>query len=533
MAIATPQRRGLPNPFAHLITDQNYMWWVTIPVILGMFIVIIDSSIVNVALPQIMAAFGSNVEDIEWVSTGYMLAAAIMMPTTGFLSDRFGRKKLFAAAIFLFTLTSMLCGAAWSAESLVFFRVLQGLVGGAIQPVAQAIVFEAFPAEKRGMSMAIVGVGAMLAPTLGPTLGGYLVEYINWRWIFYINLVPGLIATFLAMTVLRESSLKAVRMDVWGFASMAIFLSAFLLGVSEGNAKGWDSPYIVSLLAVAAIGFAVFLVVELWRAEPLIDLRLFKNFTYSAGTVASVVMGIGLFGGMFVLPLFLQSVMGYDAVKTGLVMLPSGLAVGLMMPIAGMLSSRIDPRVPLIGGLGLMGLSLILQSHMTPDTPLATIYGWTILRGIGMGLAFPSMNQTALGAVPIQKIGQASGLFNVTRQIGGSFGIAMLATFLSQRLAHHMAIIGQDAARNGLAGQAIGALKGMMVQHGASAMVAQQQAGAVIGMLASKQASVSAFQDTFWISGIIMLAGAIPSLFLIKRETQPGQAGAAHAAIIE
>ncbi|HEY9898201.1 MAG TPA: DHA2 family efflux MFS transporter permease subunit [Pantanalinema sp.] len=531
MAVTT-QRRGLPNPFAHLITDQNYMWWAALPVIMGMFIVIIDSSIVNVALPHIMAAFGSNVDDIEWISTGYMLAAAAMMPTTGFLADRIGRKKLYAIAIFLFTVTSMLCGAAWSAESLIFFRILQGIAGGAIQPVGQAIVFEAFPPEKRGMSMAIVGIGAMLAPTLGPTLGGYLVEYINWRWIFYVNLIPGLIATFMAASVLRETVLKNVKMDVWGFVSMAVFLSAFLVGVSDGHSKGWDSPYILGLFAVAAVSFGIFLVVELWRKEPLIDLRLFSNFTYSAGTVASVVMGVGLFGGMFLLPVFLQTVMGYDAVKTGLIMLPSGLTVGLMMPIAGILSNRLDPRVPLIGGLGLMGLSLILQSHMTPETPLATIYGWTILRGIGMGLAFPSMNQTALGAVPIQKIGQASGLFNVTRQIGGSFGIAILATILSQRTAFHTAIIGQDAARNGLAGHAVGALKGLMMSHGSNALVAQQQAGAVIGMLASKQAAVLAFQDTFWISGIVMFAGAIPALFLVKQKHR-GQAGHAPMAVIE
>lgn len=514
----------VPNPFRDLITDDNYMWWAAIPVILGMFIAIIDSSIVNVALPHMMSAFGSNVEEIEWVSTGYMLSAAIMMPTTGFLGDRFGRKKLYAVAIFLFTVTSMLCGAAWDVGSLVLFRVLQGVVGGAIQPVSQAIIFEAFPAHKRGMSMAIVGIGAMFAPMIGPTLGGYIVEYINWRWIFYVNLIPGLLATFMAMTVLRESKLKAVKFDGWGFALMAIFLSTFLMGFSQGNSKGWDSDYIVAMFVVAALSFAAFLVVELWRREPVVDLSLFKNVTYSAGTITSVIMGIGLFGGLFLLPVFLQNLMGYDAIQTGLLMMPSGLVVGLMMPVSGALLSRTDPRVPMIAGLALMATSLFLQAGMTPDTGLWTLVGWTVLRGIGMGLAFPAMNQTSLAAAPIHKIGQASGLFNVTRQVGGTFGIAVLSTMLTQRQAFHTAILGQDAAHSGMAMQAIAGLKAQFVTHGASALVAQQQAGAVVGMMAAKQASIYAFQDAFWIAGVVMLLGILPAL-LMRRTVQRAPGG--------
>ncbi|HEY9855570.1 MAG TPA: DHA2 family efflux MFS transporter permease subunit [Stenomitos sp.] len=524
-------RWAFPNPFRDLITDDNYMWWAAIPVILGMFIAIIDSSIVNVALPHMMSAFGSNVEEIEWVSTGYMLSAAIMMPTTGFLGDRFGRKKLYALAIFLFTLTSMLCGAAWDVGSLVLFRVLQGIVGGAIQPVSQAIIFEAFPPNKRGMSMAIVGIGAMFAPMIGPTLGGYIVDYINWRWIFYVNLVPGLFATFMAMAALRETKTKPVKFDGWGFALMAIFLSTFLMGFSQGNSKGWGSDYIVGMFVAAALSFAGFLVVELWRREPVVDLTLFKNVTYTSGTIASVIMGIGLFGGIFLLPVFLQNLMGYDAVQTGLLMMPSGLVVGLMMPISGALLSRTDPRVPMVAGLSIMALSLFLQAGMSPDTSLWTLVGWTILRGVGMGLAFPAMNQTSLGAVPIQKIGQASGLFNVTRQVGGTFGIAVLSTLLTQRQVFHTAILGQDAAHNGLAMQAIQGLKAQFMAHGSNVIAAQQQAGAVVGMMAAKQASVAAFQDAFWIAGAVMLAGVVPAL-LMKRQVQRAPGGGQEAHMI-
>ena len=515
MAITASRRWELPNPFARLITDQNYMWWVSVPVMLGMFVVIIDSSIINVALAPIMAAFGSSVEDIEWVSTGYMLSAAVMMPTTGFLGDRFGRKKLYALTIFLFTIFSMMCGAAWSTGSLVFFRVMQGIAGGAIQPIGQSIMFEAFPPNKRGISMALVGLGAMFAPMIGPTLGGYLVDYLNWRWIFYINLIPGMLATFLVLTIVRESKLRTVKFDLWGFASMAIFLSTFLLGISQGNTKGWHSYYIVGLFAVAAVAFGLFLIVEFWNEDPVVDLTLFKYRTYTAGTLASVAMGIGLFGGLFILPLFLQNLMGLDALQTGLLMMPSGLAMGVVMPISGAILDRVDPRFPLILGLGLMSFSLFLQSTMTPETSYWTVVGWTMLRSMGMAFAFPAMNQTALGAVPIKKIGQASGLFNVVRQVGGSFGIAILSTILTQRQVFHSQILGQ-AMKGVMAGAAMHGFQGMLMAHGSNMVEAQQQAGLIFGMFATKQAVVQAFQDGFWVAGMIALIGSIPSLFITR-----------------
>ncbi|HEY9766432.1 MAG TPA: DHA2 family efflux MFS transporter permease subunit, partial [Chroococcales cyanobacterium] len=306
MAIALRQNLSkLPNPFAGFIKDENYMWWAAFPVILGMFIAIMDSSIVNVAMPKVMAAFGANLEEIEWVSTGYMLSAALMMSMTGFLGDRFGKKKLYTIALLVFTLTSVLCGLSWSVNSLIFFRVLQGMSGGMLQPVGQAILFEAFPPHKRGMSMALVGLGAMVAPMLGPTIGGYIVDNLSWRWIYYVNLPFGLLAVFVAISVLRSSRIKAVRFDGWGFASMALFLPTLLLGISQANSKGWSSEYILGLFAFAGLTFAVFLAVSFWRREPIMDLRLFAIPTYTAGTLTSIVMGIGMFGAMFLIPMFL------------------------------------------------------------------------------------------------------------------------------------------------------------------------------------------------------------------------------------
>jgi DHA2 family multidrug resistance protein len=520
-----PQQRG---PLAGLITDANYMWWAALPIILGMFIVIMDSSIVNVAISHIMNDFGSNVEEIEWVSTAYMLASAVMMPTTGFLGERFGKKKLYVVAIALFTIASMLCGAAWSAGSLIGFRVFQGVVGGAIQPVAQAILFETFPPEKRGLSQVLVGMGAMFAPMIGPTVGGYLVDYLSWRWIFYVNLVPGIVATAIAWAVLREGKTHPVSFDAWGFSLMATFLTTALLALSQGNSKGWSSPYIVALFAIAGLTFGGFLISSLWRREPVVRLDLFRYFNFAVGNVVSVMMGIGLFGGMFLLPVFLQGLMGFDAIQSGLLTLPQGLAAGVMMALSTKLFARFDPRVPMAAGMGLLGYSLILQAGMTLETSTSTIAFWVTLRGLGMGMAFPALNQLALASVPIQRVGQAAGLFNVTRQVGGSVGIALLSTLLTMRQVFHGALLGQDAYRTGAAPQLIQQLQGHLQGLGASVQVAQQQAGAlVIGQL-SQQAAVFAYQDVFFASGFAMLLGIVPVVFLRPGKRGQGGEGAGH-----
>lgn len=539
MSTANPTQQAFPgaasgfNPLARFITDENYPWFVVIPVILGMFIVIMDNSIVNVALPHIMADFGSNVEDIEWVSTGYMLASAIMMPSTGYLGDRFGKKKLYWVSTALFTAASMLCGAAWDAGSLIFFRVLQGLVGGAIQPVAQAIIFEAFPPAKRGMSMAVVGIGAMFAPMIGPTVGGYLVDDLSWRWIFYVNLIPGIIAVMMTLFIIRETPIRRVPFDAWGLSFMATFLTTILLAVSQGNTKGWDSDYIIALFAVGVVTFGIFLIVELWREHPLIDLRLFEYGVYTAGTLCSIVMGVGLFGGIFLLPLFLQNLMDYDAIQTGLLLMPQGLAVGIMMPISGAMQNKVDPRVPLAAGLGIMGYSMLLQSNMTVDTSTTEIIYWTILRGIGMGLAFPAMNQTTLSSVPIQKVGMASGMFNVTRQIGGSFSIALLSTLMTQRTIFHQSILGQDAARTGMMGHFTQQMSLHASTMGSAALEAQQKAGAMMGGMVAKQASVLAFQDAFYAAAIVMMLGMVPAMFVRKKATAGPAPDSGHAMIME
>ncbi len=511
--------------------DAFYIWRVAGIIILGMFIVILDSSIVNVALPHMMAAFGSSLEDIEWVSTGYMLSSAVMMPTTGFLGDRIGRKKVYLFCIAAFTIVSMMCGMSWSTGSLIAFRVLQGVAGGAIQPIGQAIMFDVFPDEKRGLAMGLVGIGMMFAPVLGPTLGGYLVDSMSWRWIFYVNLPVGLMATVLGMAWLKESRTKDVKFDSIGFSLMAATLTTCLVAVSQGNRYGWHSPYIVSLFAIAAVTLGAFLIVVFWRAEPIVNLRLYKYSVYTAGTITGMVVSVGLFGGVFLLPVFLQNVMGFDAITTGLIMAPAGLLSGLTMPISGALINIIPPRVQLTIGMSLMALSMFLQARMTEVTPIWDIIWWSSLRSVGMGMAFPAMNLNALAAIPRRDIGQATGLFNVTRQVAGSFAIAGLTALLTQRIAFHMAQLGAQAHRQIVSGL-ISSVLPLLLKHGSSLSVAQQQAGAVFGLFASREAVVLAYQDCFYAAGVICLLGILPSLFIERRLMTRPEHGAKEPAMM-
>ena len=354
----------------------------------------------------------------------------------------------------------------------------------------------------------------MMAPALGPTLGGYLVDHLSWRSIFYINLPVGILASFMSLAILRESPMRKVSFDIWGFLLMATFLPTLLLAISQGNTKGWHSFFILGLFAVSAIAFAAFLIVVFWRQQPIVDLSIFGNVTYAAGTMSGVVLGIGLFGSTFLLPIFLQNIQGLTAFQTGLLMLPQGAVMGLVMPISGALIQRIEARIQLGIGMALLSGSLFLQAHLSVATPPALIILWTIIGGVGRALAFPAMNVTSISAVPIKKIGQATGLYNVTRQLGGAFGVAIVGTVLTQRQIFHQSMLGQAMARTGRVPGFMAHVSQLMLSHGSSAFTAHLQAAAILGAVTAQQATVWAFQDSFRVAGMISLLGVIPAFFM-------------------
>ncbi|MGE5403526.1 MAG: DHA2 family efflux MFS transporter permease subunit, partial [Candidatus Saccharibacteria bacterium] len=315
---------------------EKIEWSILIVIIIGTFMAILDSSIVNVALPKMMVIFNVSTDDIQWILTAYMLTLGVVMPLSGYLGDTYGYKRVYMIALGLFIAGSFLCGLAWNVNSMIAARIVQALGGGIMQPLGMAIIYQSFPRSKIGMVLGFWGIASMAAPAIGPTLGGYLVDYVNWRLIFFINIPIGIINFFLAGMILRETPLiKGKHLDYIGVFTSVIGLFCLLLALSEGTKEGWTSPYIVSLFAVSAVTLVWFVFNELTHPEPILDLRVFKNVIFTISIIIGSFLAIGMFGAIFLLPLLLQNVFGQTAMKTGLIMVPGAIASGLMMPISG------------------------------------------------------------------------------------------------------------------------------------------------------------------------------------------------------
>ncbi|MBI5167638.1 MAG: DHA2 family efflux MFS transporter permease subunit [candidate division NC10 bacterium] len=502
------------NPSA----EASYKWWVTVTTMMGALMVVLDITIVNVAIPNIMASFGVNVETIEWVVTAYMMAMSVMMPTVGWLGDALGNKNLYAASLTLFTAGSALCGMAWNNDSLVLFRILQGIGAGVLLPVSMAIMYEAFPVEQRGFAMGLYGVGVTIGPAIGPALGGYLTERLTWRWVFYVNLPFGVLGVLLATLVLRQLRPREVRpFDFLGFLTMSGFLVSLLLALSKGQREGWDSDYILSVLGISLLFLISFLIIEGKVKNPLIELGLFRNPVFSAITALAMVFGVGLFGSTFLIPLFTQHLMGYTPIQTGIVMLPGALAVAVFLPLSGRLTDRLDPRFPLTLGIALFTASLYWMSLLDLRTSYAAVMGMLVLRGVGMGFIFPPLLNTALGAVPPAKVGLASGLLNVLRQLGGSFGIALLSTLLVRREAFHRAIYAEGIVPGSYgAREAIQALEALAAKSGGSIVEVKARAMALLQSLVVRRAQVSAYDDAFLLTAVLTLLSMV-LIYFVRR----------------
>jgi DHA2 family multidrug resistance protein len=486
----------------------------------GTFMAVLDATIVNVALAKIMASFGVPVDKVEWVATAYLLAFAVMLPTSSWIARRLGHKRTYLFAQIAFTVASGLCGFAWSEDALIAFRVLQGAAAGAIIPVGMTIVSEIFPPERRGQALGIWGIAGGSSAAIGPTIGGYLVEYVGWRSVFYVNLPVGVVGAAMTLVLLRElPSRRAGRFDAVGFAAMALGLGSLLLALAQGQSKGWESAYIRVCEALAVAGLVAFIWWEIGRSEPLVDLSLFRNAGFALINLLAFIFGLGMFGSTFLLPIFLQNMLGYPALQAGLTLLPAGVAMGITAPVAGRLSDRMGGRSLAFLGLCLMCLSMYLNSRISLFTSRTTIYGWLVLRGIGMGLLFSPMTSLALGLVPRAKAGQASGLLNVIRQLGGSFGIALFGTLLVRRQLFHLVRYSETlTAQSFPATTALQQIQAHFLSRGDTASVASQKGLAVLGLIAQQQAGAAAFSDCFLVAVWICAAGLVPTLLLPRRQ---------------
>ena len=504
---------------------DSYKWWVLINVMFGTFMAVLDATIVNVALPKIMAAFGVDIDKVEWVLTAYLLIFAVMLPTSGWIADHFGYKRTYFTALFIFTLGSLLCGLAWDEDALIVFRVLQGVGAGIMMPVGMAIVTREFPVKQRGIALGFWAIAAAASVSLGPLAGGYLVDNISWHAIFYVNVPVGLVAMFATAVIQREyRTLHTRDFDLVGFISLSIFLSFLLLALSDGNASwntgGWTSPFILVCFALSILGFVVFLTTELTIRHPLIELNLLKNFNFAVTNGILFLFGLGMFGSTFLLPLYLQNSLGYTALQAGAVFLPVGIMQAVFSPVAGIVSDRISPKIPAVIGMVMLAFSLYLNSTLSLYSEHHQIMFPLYIRGVAMGLLFTPLSTLALADISKQKMAQASGLFNVIRQIGGSFGVAIMGAMLTRRLIFHTAMYSAAASQSSPAFQHI--LHGVQTfaqqTAGGTEPAATMRAGALIASHLAQQAFVQAVDDDFLIAAVISIVGIVP-IFLLRSRT--------------
>jgi MFS transporter, DHA2 family, multidrug resistance protein len=504
----------------------SYKWFVLANIMVGTFMAVLDATIVNVGLPKMTAAFGTSVDKIEWVLTAYLLVFAVVLPSSGWIADHFGYKKTYFLGMLLFTIGSLLCSLSWDENALIAFRVIQGAGAGLVMPVGMAITTREFPPEQRGMALGFWGIASAASVSLGPMVGGYLIDHFSWHAIFDVNVPVGIVGLVITMIIQREYKTEHVRkFDLLGFISMTVFLTSLLLALSDGNAAwntgGWTSDFILSCFAISIIGFVVFIITELNVEHPIVELRLMKNLNFAIANLMLFIFGMGLFGSTFLLPLYLQNSLNYTAFQAGVVFFPIGIIQAIMSPIAGWMTDKINPKIPSLIGIICTALSLYLYSFFSFSTEHGQIMLPLYIRGFGMGLIFIPLSAIALLEIPKAKMAQASGLFNTIRQIGGSFGVALLGSLLTRRVIFHTQAYSQAVNPSSSVYQNIYSNLQHFVQHsvGGIGKEVASRANALIVQNMSGQAFIQGINDDFLVSAIITATLVIPIFFLkIKKK---------------
>jgi DHA2 family multidrug resistance protein len=478
---------------------------ITITVMLGLIMAIIDSTIVNVALNDIAGNLGASIDEVSWVATGYILASVITMPLNGWLTAYFGRKRFYAGCLAIFTIASFLCGTAHSIWQLVFYRVLQGFGGGALQPTAQAILFETYPPEKRGAAMAIFGLGAMVGPAVGPTLGGYIVDNYSWPLIFYINLPIGIVAFLMTLSFIPNPHfLQKPKggVDWLGLSLLSAGLASLQYVLERGQHDDWyQSGMIWTLTIVSAVALVWFVWKTIRDRHPLVDLNVFRFRTFTIGNIIGIISGFGLFGTSLILPLFFQTVLGFTAFDTGMALLPGAIATAISMVIVGRMTGKVDSRLLVGFGMIVFGISTWWMGGLTENAGYWDVFWPRLVQGFGLGFLFVPLSTVTLGAVPKEELAGASGVSTLLRQLGGSFGIAVLTTLLAREMA---------IAQNALA-------SGVTQTHGVSIPVLSQ--------LVSIGSSVISYDYLFRLSAIIFFVGT-PLVIFMRPSRRSGAAPA-------
>jgi DHA2 family multidrug resistance protein len=517
-------------------TPRVNPWIVTMTVMLATFMEVLDGTIANVALPHIASNLAVSIDEGTWVLTSYLVSNAIVLPMSGWFSSLFGRKRFYLACVALFTASSLLCAMATNLGTLVLFRILQGLGGGALQPVSQAILVESHPPRKQGMAMAAYGMGVVVAPVIGPTLGGWITDNYTWRWIFLINIPVGIIALLLASALVDDppylirKSLRTLRIDCIGLGLLAVGLGFLQVVLDKGEREDWfGSEFIIYCTAIFAVALVTAFCWELWIAkEPIVDIRLLWDRNFLIANVLMFMLGFVLYGSTVLIPIFLQTLLGYTALLSGLALSPGGLVTLVMLPLAGFLLPRLGPRWLIATGLLAGGLALFCMSGWNLQIDFCAAMMGRVYQAFGLAFLFVPINAAAFLHIPKPKLSNATGILNLARNIGGSAGVAFVTTMLARRAQFHQSVLVCHVTPydyNYLA--FLKAAAGGLVARGADVSQAAAQAQGLLYAFIHQQAAMLSFIDNFWILGVLFLA-LIPMALGLRAPAGARQAAAAH-----
>lgn len=497
---------------------------ITITAVLCALLEIVDTTIVNVALTNMRGSLGATLNDVAWVITAYAIANVIVIPMTSWLSQQFGRRNYFVVSIIIFTVASFMCGNSDNIWELIVFRFIQGLGGGALLVTAQTIITESYPLAKRGMAQAIYGMGVIVGPTLGPPLGGYLVDHFSWPYIFYINIPLGIIATILAFSFVRSpkygEKLKASQVDWWGIVLLAAFIGSLQFVLEHGQQDDWfNNTTIVTLSTVSLFGLILFIWRELTYKHPIVNLSVLKDGNLRIGVVMCFILGFGLYGSTLIIPIYTQSILGWTATDAGLLLIPGSITTAFMMPIIGKLIQRGVPQGYMVGVgfLVFFFFTFMMHNRITPDTGAEHLFWPLILRGIGLGLLFVPITTLSLSTLKGKHIGEGAAFTGMMRQLGGSFGIAIITTFITRfSQKHRVDLVAHLDGSKFEVQQRLAMLQKGFISKGFSSNAALKKAYQAIDYSIMKQSTVLSYMDIFLYLGIMFLC-CIPIIFLIKK----------------
>lgn len=502
---------------------------ITFVVMCAALMALVDITIVNVALNDIRASFGTPIDQIGWVSTGYMMANIVIIPMTGWFQRRFGFRRYFAGSIVLFTVASVLCGLSWNLTSLVVFRALQGLGGGAIIPTAQTILFARYPKEQHGMAGGLFGLGAVTGPLLGPTIGGYLIDWSSWHWCFLVNVPLGILAAVLALRFIEEPGFEPSKqkVDVYGIALLAVGMASLQFVLEEGNREGWlESTTITVLACVAGTSLVTFVVHQLETEHPIVDLKIFRNLTYASGTGINLLMGLALFSGNFLFALYCGAVLHYSALDIGKVFLVSGAFQIVLMPLVGRFGGKLDQRKLLAVGILGVATSLWMNAHLTERSGFGDLVASMFVRSISLAFVFIPISVIALSDVPAEKRGNATGLFNLTRELGGSIGTAWMGLLIDRSTKLHGSYLSEAVTPyNPIAQEQYGAIAGSIGSQTSSPALVPET---FLAMKVKMQALVLSFQDGFMNATFVFLSALVLVMLLKKPSSASAAPAGAH-----